>query len=121
MISASDKSHETSYALDRNTGLILRISIIISLALIIAGLLIFFFTDTIHLTGLTPASSLIADIIKLNPAALITSGFIIILFMPAAILIISFTHFIVAHELKPLIICIVLVVMLAASYILILK
>jgi hypothetical protein len=41
--------------------------------------------------------------------------------MPLVILITSLAHFIVTRETKPVVVCIVLLVMLAASYVLVLK
>jgi uncharacterized membrane protein len=116
-----DSKHEKLYGLNRWVGLVLRIGIGLSLAVIAAGLILFFVTGAPHTAELTPFSALQAGIAALSPAAFITAGLAIILLMPPAILILSLAHFISMRDKQPVITCIVLLILLAGSFILILK
>jgi uncharacterized membrane protein len=107
--------------LNRRVSLLLQVTISISLILIAGGLVIHLFTGEPLITGLTPVTLLITGFLELDAAAYITAGFIIMLLMPLMILITAFIHFISTRETKPLVVCIVLLLMLAASYVLILK
>ena len=100
MNSQIDEKHEKLHTLNRRVGLFLRAGTIVSLLLFLAGLIIFIVSGTPHMVALTPSSSII---------------------MPLVILITSLAHFIVTRETKPVVVCIVLLVMLAASYVLVLK
>jgi uncharacterized membrane protein len=121
MISKIDERHKKLHALNRRVALFLRIGTVLSLVLFLAGLVLFLVGGTPHMVGLTPAASLIHDLLMLSPAALITAGLIVIMVMPLVILVTSFVHFIMTRETRPMIVCIVLLVMLAASYALVLK
>ena len=116
-----DSRHEKLHSLNRRISLALRAGIAASLLLIASGLILFFFSGAPHTVTLTPVTSLVPGLAALNPAAFITTGLIIILLMPIAVLIMSLTHFLATRERRPVIVCIVLLVMLAASLILILK
>jgi uncharacterized membrane protein len=116
-----DSGHEKLHGLNRRVSLVLRIGIGLSLALIAAGLVLFFATGAPHTLVLTPFSALLAGIAALSPATFVTSGLIVILLMPPAVLIFSLAHFISMREKLPVITCIVLLILLAASFILILK
>jgi uncharacterized membrane protein len=116
-----DSRHEKLHRLNRRLSQALRAGIATSLLLIAGGLILFFFSGAPHTVALTPVKSLAPGLAALNPAAFITSGLIVILLMPVAVLIMSLAHFIAARERRPVIVCIVLLVMLAASLILILK
>ena len=113
--------HAKLQSLNKRVSLALRIGIGIGLALVVAGIVISIIVNTPHMSGLTPLLSLIPDLLKLSPAAFVTAGLYIILLLPAVILITSFAHFITTREKQPLIVCVVLVLMLAASYVLLLK
>jgi uncharacterized membrane protein len=121
MNSRIDEKHEKLHTLNRRVGLFLRAGTIVSLVLFLAGLIIFIVSGTPHMVALTPISSIIHDLLILNPASLVTAGLIIILIMPLVILITALAHFIVTRETRPGVVCIVLLVMLAASYVLVLK
>lgn len=116
-----DSSHEKLQGLNRRVSLVLRIGIGLSLALIAAGLIMFFVTGAPHTAVLTPFAALSAGIASLSPAAFVTAGLAVILLMPPAVLILSLAHFISMREKQPVITCIVLLILLAASFILILK
>jgi len=116
-----DSQQEKLHGLNRRTGLILRIGIVLSIALISAGLIMFAVAGATNLTPLTPLASLPTEVARLNPAALVTAGLGIILLMPVAILLLSLAHFLTIREKLPVITCIVLLILLAASFILILK
>jgi uncharacterized membrane protein len=116
-----DSSHEKLHELNRRISLVLRIGIGLSLALITAGLILFFVTGAPHMGGLTPLSSLPAGLGILSPAAFVTAGLVVILLMPPTMLVLSLAHFISVREKKPVITCIVLLILLAASFILLLK
>ena len=116
-----DSHHEKLHGLNRRISLALRAGIVVSLLLVTAGLILFFISGVPHTSELTPVTSLAPGLAGLNPAAFITAGLIVILLLPAAILVLSFAHFIAERERRPVIVCIVLLVMLAASLILILK
>ncbi len=113
--------HAKLQSLNRRVSLVLRIGIGIGLALVLAGIFISVATNTPHMSGLTPLLSLIPELLKLSPAAFVTAGLLIILLLPAVILVTSFAHFIATREKQPLIVCVILVLMLAASYVLLLK
>ncbi|MGA9048585.1 MAG: DUF1634 domain-containing protein [Dehalococcoidia bacterium] len=108
-------------SLNKRVGLALRIGIGVALVLVLTGIVISVIINTPHMSGLTPLLSLIPDLLKLSPAAFVTTGLIIILLLPAVILITSFAHFIETREKQPLIVCVILVLMMAASYVLLLK
>jgi len=108
-------------SLNKRVSLALRIGIGIGLVLVLAGIIISITINTPHMSGLTPISMLIPELLKLTPAAFVTAGLIIILLLPAVILITSFAHFIATREKQPLIVCVILFLMLAASYVLLLK
>ena len=116
-----DSHHEKLHGLNRRISLTLRAGIVVSLLLITAGLTLFFISGAPHAAELTPVTSLAPGLAGLDPASFITAGLIIILLLPAAILVLSFAHFIAERERQPMIVCIVLLVMLSSSLILILK
>ena len=116
-----DSSHEKLHGLNRRVSLVLRVGIGLSLALITAGLALFFATGAPHMAELTPFSALLAGIAALSPASFVTAGLAVILLMPPTILIFSLVHFISMREKQPMITCVVLLILLAASFILILK
>ena len=108
-------------SLNHRVSRVLQVAIGVALALVLAGIVISMITGAPRMSGLTPLSMLPPALIALSPAAFVTAGLIIILLLPAAILITSFAHFIVTRQRQPVIVCIVLVLMLAASYVLLLK
>jgi len=116
-----DSRHEKLHSLNRRIGLTLRAGIVVSLLLVAAGLVLFFLSGAPHTAPLTPVTSLVPGLAALNPSAFITAGLIVILLLPTAILILSLAHFAVERERQPVIVCIVLLMMLAASLILVLK
>jgi uncharacterized membrane protein len=116
-----DSTQTKLQLLNKHVGLALRIGIGIGLALVLAGIVISVIINAPHMSGLTPLLTLIPDLLKLSPASFVTAGLIIILLLPAVILITSFAHFIATRERQPLIVCVILVLMLAASYVLLLK
>ena len=116
-----DSSHEKLHGLNSRVSLVLRLGIGLSLAMITAGLILFFRTGAPQMAGLTSLYSLPAGVSALSPAAFVTAGLVVILLMPPAILILSLAHFISMHEKQPVVTCIVLLILLAASFILILK
>ena len=117
MDTQTDRLHYELLKLDRQVGIMLRICIVISIVLILIGLVMFILQGGSISTGLMPISSLHTELVKLNPVAFVTAGIIIILLMPVFIILTSFVHFIVMRERKPILVCIVLLVMLAASFI----
>jgi uncharacterized membrane protein len=116
-----DSRHDKLHRLNRRISVTLRAGTAVSLLFIAGGLILFFISGTLHTTALTPVTTLVSGLIALNPAAFITAGLTVILLMPIAVLIMSFAHFLVTREKQPVIVCMVLLVMLAASLILILK
>ena len=108
-------NHLKCHSFDGFIGVILRFLIIISIIFILGGFLIFIFKGGASVTGLTPVFTLFSEMFRLNAAAFITLGIYTILLMPIAIVIISFTHFIAASERKPILACLILLAMLAAS------
>lgn len=117
----TDRLHKQLHRLDRQVGNILRICIFISIALILSGLVVFALQGSPILADLVSISALYTEMLKLNPAAFITTGIIIILLMPMLIILTSLTHFAVTKERTPIIVCIILLVMLGASSIYIWK
>jgi uncharacterized membrane protein len=116
-----DSRHEKLHGLNRRISLVLRTGTVASLLLVAAGLILFFTSGTLHTAALTPVISLAHGLAAFDPSAFVTVGLIVMLLMPAAILILSFAHFIAEHERQPVIVCIVLFIMLASSLVLILK
>jgi len=116
-----DSRHEQLHRLNRRISLVMRVGITVSLILIVCGLILFLLSSAPHTAPLLPVTSLIPGFAALNPAAFITVGVILILFLPAAVLILSLAYFAAVRERQPIIVCIVLLVMLAASLILVLK
>ncbi|MBN1374690.1 MAG: DUF1634 domain-containing protein [Dehalococcoidia bacterium] len=121
MDSGMNKLPEKLDTLNRRVGLVLRAGTILSLLLMAAGMVLFLITGTAGMTALTPLTSLFPDLLLLSPTALVTLGLYLILLMPAVILFTSLYHFIVKHEKLPVILCLLLIIMLAISYILALK
>jgi uncharacterized membrane protein len=121
MVNEIDRRHEKLHGLNQRVGLVLSIGTILSLLLMAAGLVLFIVTGIPQITSLTPTESLIHDLLILSPAALVTLGFFLIMLMPVVILLTSLAHFIITRETKPVIVCIVLILLLSASYILVLK
>jgi len=116
-----DSHHEKLHGLNRRISLALRAGIVVSLLLVTAGLILFFISGVPHTAELTPVTSLAPGLAGLNPAAFITAGLIVILLLPAAILVLSLAHFISMREKQPVVTCIVLLILVAASFILILR
>ncbi|MFA5065342.1 MAG: DUF1634 domain-containing protein [Dehalococcoidia bacterium] len=116
-----DSRHEKLHRLNRRISLVLRWGIAASLVLIVCGLIIFLVSGGPHTSPLLPLPSLIEGFAALNPAAFITAGVILILLLPVAILILSLAYFATMRERQPAIVCIMLLIMLAASLILVLK
>jgi len=112
-----DKFHYEVQRLNSRVGRTLRVCIAISLLLIIAGLIMFIIQGGEAMTGLTPVSSLPQELMRLNPASFITAGLLLILFMPALIICMSFAHFIALKERRAVIVCLILIIMLALSFI----
>ena len=121
MIEKIDERHKKLHALNRRVSVFLRAGTALSLLLLLSGLVMYFVTGTPHAASLIPLPALLSGLLTLSPAALVTAGLVVILAMPPFILLISFAHFIATRETKPVIVCIVLLVMLAASYISVLK
>lgn len=121
MIDSHNKQHIELQTHYRRIGLVLNVGTATSLLLMTAGLVIFTIKNTSHMISLTPAASLIPSLLLLSPDAIVTLGLYVIFLMPAAVLLASLIHFIRMREAKPLIACILFIVMLAASYIFILK
>ena len=121
MHTQTDKLHRELQALNRRVSILLRICVVISIVTILAGLIMFNIKGGSPMAGLTPISTLPSEIAQLNPAAFITAGLILILLMPVAIIIASFAHFVATKERNPIIVCSILLIMLAASYIFIVK
>ena len=117
----TDRLHYELLKLDRQVGIMLRICIVISIVLILIGMVMFILQGGSISAGFVPVSLLYAELLKLNPVAFVTTAIIIILLMPVFIILTSFTHFIIMRERKPILICIMLLVMLAASFIFIWK
>ena len=117
----TDSQLEKLRPLNRRVSLVLRIGIGIGLVLVLAGIVISLVTNTPRMSGLTPLLQIVPSLIALSPAACVTAGLIIILLLPAVILVTSFAHFIATGQKQPIIVCAVLVVMMAASYVLLLK
>lgn len=115
------KTHEADHKPNRRISLTLGAGTAIGMLLLFAGLIMFFITGMPHTVGLTPISSIPAGLLNFNPAALVTTGLMVILAMPPCILVISLAHFISAHDMKLVIVCIILLIMLAASYVSMLK
>lgn len=121
MIDSSDKQYIELHTHYRRMGRFLTAGTVISLLLMTAGLVIFAVKNTSHMISLTPSTSLIPSLLLLSPDAIVTLGLYVIFLMPAAVLLASLLYFIRMHETRPLIACILLIVMMAASYIFILK
>jgi uncharacterized membrane protein len=102
-------------------GRYLQIMIVFSLLFVVAGLLIVSVKESPHTAALTPIASLGTGIVALDGAAFVTAGLYIILLMPLMILLTSFAHFLSKREKRSVIVCIALIIMLIASYVLILK
>jgi len=116
-----DSRHEKLHRLNRRISLVLRWGIAVSLVLIVCGLIIFLVSGAPHTSPLLPLPSLINGFASLDPAAFISVGVILILLLPAVMLILSLAYFAAVRERQPVIVCIVLLIMLAASLILVLK
>ncbi|MDD5312889.1 MAG: DUF1634 domain-containing protein [Dehalococcoidia bacterium] len=112
-----DKFHYEVQRLNNRVGLTLRICIAVSLLLITAGLIMFIIHGGEAMTAMTPVSSLPQELMQLNPASFITAGLLLILLMPVLIILMSFAHFIALKERRAIIVCLILIIMLALSFI----
>ena len=110
-----DKQHEKLHQLNRHIGLILRIMSTACLLLMLAGMIMYLVTGTSPSLETTPLPALLNSLPAFSPAKIIVTGLSITLLMPPAILMISLIHFIVEKDIKLIIICTVLGIMLAAS------
>ncbi len=116
-----DRLHVALRALDRRVGILLRTGMVVSLILIAAGIVLFALKGGSAATALTPLSLIPAGLAQLDAAACITAGLIIILLLPVAIIVTSLVHFITMRERNPIIVCVILLAMLAVSFIFIVK
>jgi hypothetical protein len=116
-----EQPQEKMRALNRRISLLLRIMTSASLLLMAAGMVIYMVTGTPTTVELMPVTQLIAHMLTLGPATLVTAGLLVAALMPVAILVMSLIQFIVMREAKPVIVCFALLAMLAGSYVLLLK
>ena len=117
MSTLKDKLHVALQALDRRVGILLRTGMVISLVLIAAGIVLFAVKGAPAATALTPLSLIPAGLAQFDPSACITTGLFIILLLPVAIIVTSLAHFITMRERNPIIVCVILLSMLAVSFI----
>lgn len=116
-----DEIHAKLHGLNRRVGLALRMGIALSLAMMAAGLVLFLAGFTPRLDSLTDASAIIPGLLSFNAAAYVTAGLYVMLLMPPSILLLSLAHFISTREKQPVITCAALLLLLAASFVSILK
>ena len=116
-----DNQHEKLHRLNRHIGLTLRIMTAACLILLLAGMIMYLVTGASHPVEITPFPALLGNLLTFSPSGIITAGLIIMLLMPPVVLAISLAYFIAEKDVKPIIICIFLVLMLAISCILISK
>ena len=114
-----DNQHEKLHRLNRRIGLTLRIMTAACLILLLAGMVMYLVSGASHPIEITPFSVLFENLLTLSPAGIITAGLIIMLLMPPVVLAMSLAYFIAEKDVKPIIICLALVLMLAISCILI--
>ena len=116
-----DERHHKLHSLYHGIGLFMWIGIATSLLLMAAGMVMSILEGTPRFVPLTPIGELFSGVVTFSPAAFVTAGLIIILALPPAILIISLVHFIKLREIKPIVVCILLLLMFLSNYFLILK
>jgi uncharacterized membrane protein len=121
MIARGDERQDRVHVLNRRVGLILRVMTAVSLLLIVAGMLMYLTTGTPRTVDLMPFATLINGMLTFSPTTLVTAGLIVTLITPLTVLLVSFAHYIATRDRKPIIVCLVLLAMMAASYILVLK
>jgi uncharacterized membrane protein len=121
MIARGDERQDRVHVLNRRVGLILRVMTAVSLLLIVAGMLMYLITGTPRTVDLMPFATLINGMLTFSPTTLVTAGLIVTLITPLTVLLVSFAHYIATRDRKPIIVCLVLLAMMAASYILVLK
>ena len=114
-----DQKHRKLHSLNRAISIILRMMTAVCLLLILTGLVMYIVTGAAHAVEITPLSQLLGGLFSFGPASFITLGLIVMLLMPPAILLASLAYFAAVKDSRPLIVCIVLVILLAASYILV--
>jgi uncharacterized membrane protein len=108
-------AHQKLHAFNQVLSIVIRVGIFISLALMVAGLVIYMVSGDTAAGRLTPLLSIPLQLFKLDPASYITLGLYALLAMPPVILMASFAHFIAARQKKPVIVCIVLIVFIIIS------
>jgi uncharacterized membrane protein len=113
-------AHQKLHAFNRVLSTVIRTGIFISLALMIAGLLIYMVRGDTAAGKLTPLLSLPGQLVNLDPAAFITLGLYALLLMPPVIILASFAHFISDRQKKPVIVCAALIILIAVSMVVIL-
>jgi uncharacterized membrane protein len=113
-------AHQKLHAFNRALSTVIRTGIFFSLALMVAGLLIYTVRGDTAEGKLTPLFSLPGQLVKLDPTSFITLGLYILLLMPPVILLTSFAHFISARQKKPVIVCAVLIALIVVSMVMIL-
>ena len=114
-----DQKHRKLHSLNRLISTILRVMTAVCLLLILTGMVMYIATGAAHAIEITPLSQLLGSVAAFGPAGFITLGLIVMLLMPPAILLASLAYFAAVRDSKPLIVCIILVILLAASYILV--
>ena len=116
-----DRQHAELRRLNSRVSILLRICTFAGLLLVLAGLILSAVTGIPVDKSLTPLVNLPGRIMALDPAACVTAGIILILLLPAAMVVMSLAHFITMRERNPIIACVILLAMLAASFIIIVK
>ena len=120
MVAQINKEHDRLHRLNRRISLVLQIMTAASLLLIIAGTLVYVLTGTPQSIEPMPLGTLISGMLTFSPAMLVTAGLIVALIMPLTVLAASLTHFIASRDRKPLIVCLMLLVIMAASFVFVL-
>lgn len=114
------QAHQKLHAFNRALSMVIRIGILISLVLMIAGLVIYMAGGDNAAGKLTALISIPVQLVKLDPAAFITLGLYALLMMPPVILLASSAHFIAERQRKPIIVCAALIILIVVSMVVIL-
>lgn len=116
-----DKQHENKHRFNRRISLALRIMTNACLLLLMTGMIMYLITGISHPIEITPFPALLNELLAFNPAGITMAGLLLVLLMPLVILFIAFAHFIVEKDVKLIIVCAVLMLMLVTSCVLVLN
>jgi uncharacterized membrane protein len=107
--------------LNRQISVVLRAGVIAAFVIILAGLILIPVLHSQSPMATLPLATLPAELVRLNPLALITAGILVVLVLPVIVIIMAFIYYINIRDRRMIIVCSILLAMLIFSFIYALK